>query len=202
MNTFARESFIDELAGKANADTLDYRLKMMDDPLGKVVLETVADISDWRNRGDRKLGIGYCDCDGVYVASVIEIDSIDSTGNIKVAHICTAVDAGRLVLPYNANSQMEGAIIFALSNSLQERITFEEGMVQQTNFDSYHVLRLADTPELTYTFIASDRDPKGVGDLARMCVSAALANAFAAHTGQRIRHLPLSKERVLAALNT
>ena len=202
LNTFARESFIDELAGYANVDTLDYRLKMTDDPLGKGVLEAVAELSQWRTRGDRKLGIGYCDCDGVYVASAIEIASVDATGTIKVAHIYTAVDAGRLVLPYNANSQMEGAMIFALSNSLQERITFAEGVVQQTNFDSYHVLRMADTPELTYTFIDSDRDPKGVGDLAGMCVSAALANAFAAHTGHRIRHLPFTQERVLAAIGS
>ena len=202
LNTFARESFIDELALREKKDPLAYRLEMTNNEIGRSVIDRLAELCDWHNHGDRVLGMAYVDCDEVYVATAIEIEKPGSTGQLTVKHIYIAADAGRLILPYNANAQLEGAVLFALSNSLCERITFKEGAVQQTNFDTYRMLKMHDTPAMTYAYLPSQRDPKGIGDIVGMGVSAALANALATLTGRRIRHLPLTPERVLSALSS
>ena len=200
LNCFARESFLDELAERAGADPLDFRLSRIEESEGRAVLEKVAELSSWSEK-TAPLGLGYSDCDGVFSAVVIEADVDAVSGEIRVPRMWAVVDCGKLVQPYNAEAQLEGAVLFTLSNALYERVTFKKGAVEQSNFNDYRVMKMRDAPELEYAFIESDRDPLGLGDIASMPVGAALANAIHAATGKRVRHMPFTNERVLAALN-
>lgn len=201
LNTFARECLIDELAAKAGTDPLDYRLSLLPEAGHRAVLEKVAELSGWRSR-KTSMGLAFADCEGVYSAVVIEAQVDAQTGETHAPQMWAAVDCGSLVQqPYNAAAQLEGALLFALSNVLYERITFENGAVQQSNFTDYRVMKLKDMPELSYAFVESDRDPLGLGDIASMAVGGAAANAIAAAIGKPVRHMPFTAERVIGAIN-
>ncbi len=109
---------------------------------------------------------------------------------------------GVIVQPDNVKAQMEGGIIMGISSTLLEQISIVDGVVQESNFDDYKLLRMEDMPESIETaLIASSNPPKGVGESGTPLVACAIANAFLALTGKSLRHLPFTPERVLAVLN-
>tara|TARA_B100000029_G_scaffold239970_2_gene237158 strand:+ start:13958 stop:16222 length:2265 start_codon:yes stop_codon:yes gene_type:complete len=200
---FANESFIDELAHREGADPLQFRIDLAKNDLdGKQVLEEVGLMSDWsRKRDGTALGVALSDYGGFSVAAgVAEVSVNNETGQIKVHNYWMVIDAGFLVAPRNVNAQMEGNIIMGLSNALKERISIKEGTVDQSNFHDYQVMRIDEMPDIHVKALKNTKSPSGVGELGLATTGAAVANAVFAATGARVRELPLTPDRVLAAL--
>lgn len=199
---FGNESFIDELAHRQGADPLEYRLELTrNNPRGRAVLEEVARIAEWsRPRDGTALGVALADRGGSQSAGIAEVSVNEQTGEIKVHKYWMVIDAGFIVSPRNTEAQMEGNIIFGLSNALKERITISGGSVDQSNFHDYQVMRMNEVPEIQVKALSNTRPPTGVGELGLDTTGAAVANAVFAATGARVRQLPLMPERVLAAL--
>jgi isoquinoline 1-oxidoreductase beta subunit len=110
------------------------------------------------------------------------------------------VDPGIAILPDNVIAQIEGASIFGVSSSLLETITVKAGQVQQSNFHDYPLLRLADCPAVNVQVLSSEEAPGGIGEVGLPPTGGAIGNAVAALTGVRLRRLPMTPDRVLAAL--
>ena len=200
---FANESFIDEIAHAVGADPLELRLDLTrDDPAGNSVLQEVAQMAEWsRPRDGRTLGVALSDYGGASVAAAIaEVSLNDETGAITVHRYWMAIDAGFIVSPRNTEAQMEGNIVYGISSALKERISVNAGSVDQSNFHDYPVMRMNEMPELHVRALPSDQPPSGVGELGLATTGPAIANAVFAATGVRLRELPMTPERVLAAL--
>jgi len=200
---FANESFIDELAHAQGADPLDFRIELArNNPDGRAVLEAVARMAEWsRPREGSSLGIALSDYGGASVAAgIAEVSVNEQTGEIQVHNYWMAIDAGFIVAPRNTEAQMEGNIVYGLSNALTERITINGGSVDQSNFYDYRVMRMNEVPAIHVRALSNQKPPSGVGELGLATTGAALANAVFAATGARVRELPLTPDRVLAAL--
>jgi isoquinoline 1-oxidoreductase beta subunit len=206
MNVFVTQSFLDELAHLAGADPLEFRLELIQRQRDQVVIDqyepdrlaavfrTVAERAGWgeplaRGRGR---GIAGCFANGSYVAEVAEV-AVAPDGGITVDRVVAAVDCGLVVNPPDALAQVEGSIIQGVSISLGEEITVTGGRVDQGNFDSYRVLRMAQAPRIEVHFTPGGTKPGGLGEPALPPVPAAVANAVFAATGNRLRRLPLAQ---------
>jgi len=200
---FANESFIDELAHTLGQDPLAFRIDLArDNPEGRAVLEEVGRMAEWsRPREGRSLGVALSDYGSESVsAGIAEISVDEDTGAIRVHRFWMAIDAGFILAPRNTAAQMEGTIIYGLSNALKERITVNGGRVDQSNFYDYPVMRMNEVPEVHVKALTNRRPPSGIGELGLATTGAAVANALFAGTGARIRELPMTPDRVLAAL--
>ncbi|MGZ5712686.1 MAG: molybdopterin cofactor-binding domain-containing protein [Caldimonas sp.] len=196
-NAFFSECFIDELAQAAGQDPVAYRLAMLKDaPRHRAVLLLAAQRAGWPGQGAaQKLAPGHArgvalhESFGSIVAEVVEA-SIEA-GVARVHRVVCAADVGTVVNPGIVAQQMESAVIFGLSAALYGRIDIESGVVKQTNFPNYPVVRLADSPLVETHLVASTRSPGGVGEVGTPPLAPALANALFALTGKRLRELPL-----------
>lgn len=201
--SFAAEAFMDELAEAAGRDPLEFRLDLVvENPRGRYLLERVAEMSGWRDRGDRALGLSFAGYSSSMAAGVAEIEVDDQNGEILVTRFWAAVDAGRIISPDNAHNQIEGGIIFGMSSALTERIDIEDGQVVQSNFYDYEVARADRIPLIDIHIATVDAPPTGVGEVGTPMVSAAIANAFHAASDRRLRHMPFTRDRVRDALAT
>lgn len=199
LNKFASESFVDEIAIARSVDPLALRLELLHgNPAAQAVLRAVAERANWRPGAE--LGLSFVDTHGTLLGTVAEVDVDARTGVVRARNVWAVIDAGIAVQPRNLLAQLEGAIMFGISNALKERIEVADGATLQSNYHDYRVLRMAEAPQLHCEIIASDRSPCGGGEIGVMGVVPAIANAVAARTGRRLRHLPLLPERVLAAL--
>ena len=122
------------------------------------------------------------------------------TGKIQVHNFWCAIDCGQPVQPDNIVAQTESSIVYGLGLSLTERITIRDGAVEQSNFYDYQVMRMSDVPQIHVTVVPTDNRPTGVGQMGTPLVSPAISNAVAALTGVRLRHTPMTPERVKAAM--
>ena len=123
-------------------------------------------------------------------AGVAEVSVDDDTGRIKVHRFWAAVDVGTVIPPDNLIAQVEGGILFGLSGLLRERISISGGMVEQSNFHDYDLLRMADIPEITVHVIPSSELPTGAGELGVPMTGGAVSNAVFALNGTRLRQMP------------
>lgn len=197
---FASEAFMDELAERTGRDPLDFRLDLVEEnPRGRHLLEKVAEMSGWRTRGDRALGLSFAGYSSSMAAGVAEIE-IDESGLINVTHIWAAIDAGLIVSPDNSHNQIEGGIIFGISAALGEKIDIENGEVVQNNYYDYPIARARQVPPIEIYIADVDAPPVGVGEVGSPMVTAAIANAFYTLTSKRLRHMPFTPERVTQAL--
>jgi len=200
---FAIETLMDELAALKKMDPLDYRLAMLKGtPRAATVLRKVADMSKYRTKrnGGRAVGIAYSDALNSHTAVAAEVSVDNSSGNITVHHLWAVVDPGTVVQPKNVEAQMMSAMTFGLGAALRERITIKDGVIQETNFDSYQVMRMSDIPPMDITVISTEDHPTGIGEAGVPAVAPAIANAVAQLTGKRLRHLPMTPDRVKEAL--
>ncbi|MEO1090790.1 MAG: molybdopterin cofactor-binding domain-containing protein, partial [Pseudomonadota bacterium] len=199
--SFAAEAFMDELAEAASEDPVAFRMALLrDDPRGRALLERVVEMSGWTERGDRALGLAFAGYGDSRAAGVAEVTIDRERGWLRVPRFWAAVDAGLIVSPDNAHAQIEGGILFGLSSALMERVVIENGIVQQSNFFDYPILRADEVPEIDIHIAAVDAAPTGIGEVGTPMTAAAVANAFHAATGRRLRHMPFTPDRVLAAL--
>jgi isoquinoline 1-oxidoreductase beta subunit len=200
---FAIESFIDEIARGQRIDPVQFRLRLLaHNPRAAAVVRRVADWAEWgrKRKGGHALGLAFSDTWRTYIASVVEASVDRKTGVIRVHEVWSIVDPGVAIQPDNIVNQIEGATIFGLSAALRERIVIENGVVKQSNFHDYPLLRMADAPEINVRVISTDNPPGGMGEVGLPPIAPAIGNAIAAMTGARLRSLPMTPDRVLAAL--
>ena len=199
-NTFAIESFIDEMAQKAGQDPLAYRRKLLGlHPRMVGCLDRVREMSDWieARRQNRALGVAVCSAFGSHVAQVAQVIEVPD-GDFRVTKIWCAVDCGIAINPDTVAAQLEGAITYGLSAALFEQVTVQDGAIAESNFDTYPIARYADVPDIEVEIIPSIDPPGGIGELGVPPIAPAIANALFAASGRRIRSLPL-KESYAAA---
>jgi len=201
-NKFAAEAFLDEAAQAAGKDPLSFRLELTKfQPRANAVIKAAAEMSDFsKKRSGRGMGIAFSDYHGTYTAGVAEVSLDEKTGKIKVHNYWIAVDPGIAVQPTHVHGQLESAVLFALSAALIEELAFKDGVPQAANFNDYPVLRMADVPQIHTKIVASDNPPTGIGEVGIPTVAPAIANAVAQLTGKRLRHLPMTPDRVKQSL--
>ena len=202
VNAFATESFMDELAHKAGKDPLTFRLESLkNDMRASRVLQAVAINSNWGKSMPKGRGIGiaqHC-CFGAYIAEVAEV-SVGKDGTVKVDRIDCAVDIGPAVNPDQVEAQIEGAITLGVSTTLYEETHFENGGVSSANFEDYHIARMSDAPEINVHIVKSKEPIGGIGEPGVTPVAPAVANAVYNAVGARVRRMPLTPDRVMAAM--
>jgi len=206
FNVFAIESFVDEMAAAEGMDPVEFRLQRMQmGPRGRAVFGKVVQMSDWKapRPAGRALGISISERSGSLAAGVAEISLERASGRIKVHRTWLAVDGGLIVQPGMARANVESGIVYGLSSVLHERVTLKQGVVQQTNFHDYHVMRMSDMPEsMDVAFVERDAPPSGLGEIGNPWVAAAIANAFHRLSGKRLKHMPFTPARVQEVLKT
>ena len=203
-NSFARESQIDIMAAAAGMDPVEFRLKNMDDPKMIRVLKAAAERFGWiPAKAPSKRGLGVaCGMDaGSYVATIVEADVDAKKGTVQVKRAVCAQDMGLVVNPEGAKIQVEGCITMGLGYALTEEVRFKGGQVLDTNFDTYELPRFSWVPKIETVLIdAKDAPPEGGGEPAIIVMGAVVANAIYDKTGARLFQLPMTPERVLAAM--
>lgn len=190
---FFVESFVDELAHAAGVDPLTFRLRLLaKSPRHAEVLRTAAAEAGFMGASAEGAaqGIALHESFGSIVAQVAEVTIKD--GALQVNRVTCAIDCGRVVNPDIVRQQMEGGIIFGLTAALHGAVTFAGGMAEQSNFDGYPLLTMAETPEIDVHIISSTEAPGGVGEPGVPPIAPAIANAVFAATGLRIRDLPFA----------
>lgn len=199
---FVMESFMDELARKAGKDPYQYRrLLLVKHPRTLKVLETAATKAGWGKAlpTGRGRGIAVHESFGSFIAQVAEV-SLDEKGGIRVHRVVCAVDCGRIVNPDTIKAQMESGITFGLSAALLGEITLKNGRVEQGNFNDYPLVDMQSMPRVEVHIIDSSEPPGGVGEPGVPPIAPAVANALFAACGARVRSLPLTKEKIAAAM--
>jgi isoquinoline 1-oxidoreductase beta subunit len=204
FNTFAIESFVDQMAVDQGMDPLEFRFERMAAvPKVRKVFEALAQMSDYKapRPEGRALGISITERSGSLGAGAVEISLDRASGKIRVHKVWAAIDGGLIVQPGAAKANVESAIIYGLSCVLHERVTIKGGMVEQSNFHDYNVMRMSDLPEEMHVqFVDVDTRPTGLGEIGNPFIAGAVSNAFYRLTGKRLRHLPFTPERVLETL--
>lgn len=202
-NVFAIESFLDELALATGADPLDYRLAHLTDERAGAVLEAVADRAGWARRaGGEEVGHGIAYArykgKGAYCAVVAEVEAVHE---IRLRRLTVAVDVGRVVNPDGVCNQLEGGVVQAASWTLKERVRFDRCRITSIDWESYPILRFSEVPPVEVVLVDRPGLPSvGAGEAAQGPTAAAIGNAVADALGVRVRDLPVTPERVIAAL--
>ena len=196
---YSTETFVDELAVAGGKDPVAFRRAMLDKhPRHLGVLELAAKEAGWGTplaagkAGEKRgRGVAVHESFGTFVAQVAEV-TVKADNTFTVDRVVCAVDCGIAVNPDNVRAQMEGGIGFGLSAALHSAITFKDGMVEQSNFHDYPLLRINEMPRVDVHILPSTAAPSGVGEPGPPVSAPAVANAIAAATGKRLRKLPLS----------
>ena len=194
-NTFAIESFIDELAAAADLDPLAFRLRHLpDDEKGQRMrnaLQTAADQANWGAAlpDGHALGLAMGYDVGTIIVEIAEV-SVENS-QIRVHKVTAAADPGLVVNPDGVKAQTEGCITMGLSSTLLEEVLVKDGVLQASNFSQYPLLRNSASPDIEVVVINSSPTPSGMGEPPIAPIPAAVANAVFAATGQRLRRLPL-----------
>ena len=196
-NVFAIESFMDELAAAAGADPVSFRLKHLKDPRGRAVIEQAvlhSRFNDWKKTEGRGHGIACARYKnlGAYCAVVAEVEA---THELRVTRLVAAVDVGLAVNPDGVANQVEGGCIQAASWTLKE--AWRPGVL---GWEDYPILRFSDVPQVQVHVMKNDLPSVGAGECSMGPTGAAIANALHDALGVRVRELPLTAERIAAAL--
>lgn len=202
-NVFAIECCIDDLAARAGQDPVQYRLSIMNEPRGRAVIEKAAAMANWKpdapagSGHGRGIAFARYKNRAAYCAVVVEL-SVEE--EIRLHHVWCATDAGLVVSPDGVINQLEGGIIQAASWVLKEQVRFDNG-VASFDWETYPVLKFSEVPEIDIALLNTKDDvPLGAGEVTAGPTAAAIGNAVSHALGARIRDLPLTRERIMAAL--
>jgi len=213
QNTFANEGFLDECAAVAGADPLAFRLKLLSDPRAVEVLRRLAKLSGWQQRpspqsqsGDvlRGRGLAYVhyDLTRAHVGAVAEVEVTRSTGAIRVARIFVAHDCGQIINPDGIRNQIEGNMVQTTSRCLMEEVTFDRSTVTSQDWSSYPIITFPDVPEVVIDLIDQPSEKAfGAGEPSAAVVPAAISNAVFDAAAIRLRSIPMTPAKVLAAFS-
>ncbi len=211
-NTFANESFMDELAAAAGMDPIEYRLRYLADPRERTVLNAAAEKASWAPRASQLVresqvtagrGVAFAryENDQAIVACIAEVQVEQHTGVIRVKRIVVAHDCGLIINPDGVKNQIEGNIIQSLSRALKEEVQFNELRITSIDWKTYPILKFSEVPEVEIVLInRPDQPAMGAGEPSTVITAAAVANAVFDATGIRLRQVPFTPERVRAAL--
>ena len=192
-NVFVTESFIDEMAAAAKQDAVAYRRALLEkSPRAKAVLDLAAEKVGWGRallKGSGR-GIALQSVFGSYLAQVAEVE-VSKEGTVRVRRVVCAVDCGAVVNPDTVEAQIQSGIIFGATAALYGEITLKNGRVEQTNFDTYQVLRMNEAPAIEVHIVKSAEPPGGMGETGTSAIVPAIANAIFAATGKRLRKMPV-----------
>jgi isoquinoline 1-oxidoreductase beta subunit len=192
-NVFVVESFMDELAAAAGKDAVAYRRALLDkSPRAKAVLDLAAEKAGWGQPLPEGAGRGVSVqfVFGTYMAQVAEVE-VSKDGAVRVRRVVCALDCGIVVNPDTVRAQIESAVIFGITAALHGEISLRNGRVEQTNFDTYQMLRIDEAPKIEVHIIQSSEAPGGIGEPGTSAIVPAVTNAIFAATGKRLRQLPI-----------
>jgi isoquinoline 1-oxidoreductase beta subunit len=184
---------MDELAAAAKQDPVAYRRALLDKtPRAKTVLDLAAEKAGWGKRSPQGFGRGVSlqSVFGSYLAQVAEVE-VSKSGTVRVRRVVCAVDCGTVVNPDTVQAQIQSGIIFGATAALYGEITLKNGRVEQTNFDSYQMLRMNEVPAIEVHIVKSAEPPGGMGEAGTSAIVPAIANAIFAATGKRLRKMPV-----------
>jgi nicotinate dehydrogenase subunit B len=211
-NTFANESFMDELAAAAGADPLDFRLRHLADERARALLNAAAEKASWERRPawpgrqaplaeGRGLAFAWYENDQALVACIAHVQVDTGSGAVRVKRVVVAHDCGLIINPDGLRNQIEGNVIQSLSRTLKEEVMFDEWRIKSVDWDTYPILTFSEVPEVEVVLInRPDLSAVGAGEPATVTTAAAVANAIYDATGARLRQIPFTPERVKDAL--
>src|SRR3954454_22404240 len=194
-NVFVAESFIDELAAATKQDPVAYRRALLDNsPRAKAVLDLAAEQAGWGKALPKGTGRGVSPqlAFGSYLAQVAEVE-VSPSGAIRLRRVVCAVDCGTAINPDTVQAQIQSGIIFGATAALYGEITLKNGRVEQTNFDTYQMLRMNEAPTIEVHIVQSSEPPGGLGEAGTSAIVPAIANAIFAATGKRLRKMPVDR---------
>ena len=192
-NVFVTESFMDELAAAAKQDPVAYRLALLDKtPRAKAVLALAAEKAGWGQSLPQRVGRGVSVqfVFASYLAQIAEVE-VAKDGAVRVRRVVCAVDCGTAVNPDTVRAQIQSAVIFGITAALYGEITLKDGRVEQTNFDTYRIMRIDEAPAIEVYIVQSSEPPGGMGEAGTSAIVPAVTNAIFAATGKRLRKLPV-----------
>ncbi|SAK85450.1 aldehyde oxidase [Caballeronia fortuita] len=197
-STFVVESFVDELAGQAKADPVQYRRELLGkSPRALNVLNVATKAANWSThpaQGQGKgRGVSVMHAFGSFFAMVADV-TVDKNGAVGVDRVVCAVDCGMVVNPNTVEAQVQGGIIFGITAALYGEITIRNGRVEQTNFTDYRMLRINETPPIEVHLVQSTEAPGGIGEPGTAALAPAITNAIYSATGKRLRQLPVGQQ--------
>ena len=201
MNVFANESFMDEMALAAGKDPVEYRMAMLDGkPRFQNVLKLATEKAGYKKGAAKGNAMGVSIMEGydTYVAVVTEV-SMGADGEVKVVKATVAADMGMIVNPEIVEQQIQSSIIMGMGTTLKHSITLQNGRVQQTNFNTYPMVRTNESPLVDIVLVKSSEKPGGIGEPVTAAIVPALANAVAKLTGKRVRTLPITGKAIQQA---
>jgi nicotinate dehydrogenase subunit B len=221
-NSFAHESYIDELAHEAKVDPIEYRLRYLKDPRAVDLVKAVAERAEWEPRpvrqekeseGDVVQGRGFAYA--LYVHSkfpgygaawsawIADVAVNKATGDVSVTRVIAGQDSGLMINPDGVRHQIEGNIIQSTSRALMEQISFSGPSVASREWGAYPIIKFPELPAIDVLMLPrNDQPPLGVGESASVPSAAAIANAIFDATGVRFREPPFTPERILAGLRS
>ncbi len=215
QNTYANESFMDELAAEAKADPIAFRRKYLDDKRGLELLDRLVALSKWEARPAAQQvasgnimkgrGMSYVKYELVrtYVGAVADVEVDRTTGKVTVPRFYLVHDCGQMINPEGVKLQLDGNVIQTLSRTLMEEVKWDRSMVTTLDWASYPIIKFPDVPELHYDLIDRPNErPWGAGEPAAAVVPSAVANAIFDATGVRMRSVPFTPAKVKAALGS
>jgi nicotinate dehydrogenase subunit B len=214
MNSFANESFIDELATAAGVDPVEYRLRYLAGERERTVLLAAAEKAGWTPRArpapriietglpeGRGVAFTRYENDQAITACIAEVQVKKETGAVRVKRIVLAHDCGLIINPDGVKNQIEGNVIQSLSRALKEEVQFDERRIKSVDWQTYPILTFSEVPDIEIVLInRPDQPATGAGEPSTVTTSAAVANAIFDATGARIRQIPFSPERLRSAL--
>jgi CO/xanthine dehydrogenase Mo-binding subunit len=202
-NVFAIESFMDELAAERGEDPVAFRLRHLKDPRARAVIEAAtkrAGWGTWTKREGAGHGFGFARYKGAgaYCAAVAEVEG---TADIRVRRLVVAVDVGEVINPDGVENQIEGGAIQATSWVLKEAVRFDRTRITSDTWETYPILRFSEVPAVEVDIIARPEEKTlGAGEAAHGPVAGAIANAVFDALGVRVRDLPITRDRIIAAM--
>jgi nicotinate dehydrogenase subunit B len=201
-NHFARETHMDALAKVAGMDSIEFRLKNIEDPRLRAVLETASKAFGWPRKKTQEgqgFGVALGFEKGSYVATCAEVLVDPKSGFVKVVKLTEAFECGAIINPDGLRNQVVGAMIQGIGGGVFEAIEFENGRIKNPHFATYRLPRFRDVPEIeTILMERRDIEPAGAGETPIMAVAPAIGNAIFDATGKRLRSLPLAPNGVKA----